>query len=85
MSGDTQATGKVFIERKNPDFVNCNGKKALIEYDEVYWHSMEHTKKEDVERNAIYAKYGYRLLSLNAEDLKTPELLKNKIRGFIDG
>ena len=50
--------GKVIIEKKNPDFININGKKQIIEMYGTYWH-----KPEEVQpRIDTFAKYGYKTL-----------------------
>ncbi|MDO9581338.1 MAG: hypothetical protein Q7J06_12390 [Bacteroidales bacterium] len=68
--------GKLIIDRKNPDFININGKKAIIELWGDYWH-----KGDDPERLIdFYGKYGYRTLVIWTHELKHPETLKEKIR-----
>jgi predicted nucleotide-binding protein (sugar kinase/HSP70/actin superfamily) len=32
--------GKIIIERYNPDFIQCNGKKKIIELFGEYWHNI---------------------------------------------
>ena len=67
--------GKVIIEGKNPDFININGKKQIIEMYGAYWH-----KPEQVEpRMEIFAKYGYKTLILWDYELKNEEKLMEKI------
>ena len=75
--------GKVWIEGKNPDFINCNGRKLIIEFDGMYWH--RNRVELDKIRNSIYAKYGYSILSINEEDIKYGyEHLKKKIGELYD-
>jgi len=56
--------GNFFIERKNPDFININGKKIAIEvfykkHKEVFAHGLENWKQK---REQIFNKYGWTLL-----------------------
>jgi very-short-patch-repair endonuclease len=69
-----------WIENRNPDFVNVNGQKAIIEFDGDYWHNRFPDK--DRLRDATYKKYGYKILSINYIDLKNEESLKKKIHEF---
>lgn len=71
---------KFWIEHKNPDFVNCNGKKLIIEFDGIYWH--QNNKDRDGKRNELYTKYGYRILSVNEDDLRDEKSLTEKIKVF---
>ena len=68
----------MWIEGKNPDFINCNGKKEIIEYN-GHW---KHTKEKDDAKVEIYKKYGYRTLNLYPLDLKNVAVLIDKIRRF---
>lgn len=65
------------IETKNPDFININGKKKIIELFGDYWHKGDDGKK----RAAIFKKYGYDTLIIWEHELKD-ENLKNKIIEF---
>jgi very-short-patch-repair endonuclease len=71
--------GKFWIEKRNPDFINSNGKKLIIEYDGSYWHK---NKERDLLRTQIYSKHGYKMLSLNEIDLKKIESLLEKVKSF---
>jgi hypothetical protein len=63
---------------RNPDFVNCNGKMNLIEFNGVF----RHTESEEIERAAFFAKHGYHTLYLHYADLKDLDLLATKIAEF---
>ena len=55
---------------KNPDFINTNGEKKLIEYAGRYWHTGEEMDK----RTELFAKYGFKTLIIwDNEFLKNPE------------
>ena len=70
--------GKVIIEGKNPDFININGKKQIIELFGNHWH-----KPEEVEpRMNIFARYGYKTLILWDYELKKENILMEKLKSF---
>ena len=55
--------GKFFIERKNPDFINCNGEKIAIEvyyrrHKQLFRNNIEQWKQE---RQDIFSKYGWKI------------------------
>jgi len=71
--GDNQ----VRIESFNPDFININGQKKIIELFGEQWHSSEYRKLLDARRLQTYQLYGYSTLIVwskqlyrNIEDLK---------------
>ena len=69
--------GKVIIERKNPDFININGKKQIIELFGKHWHE----ESEVQPRTDLFAKYGYKTLILWDTELsksKRSDAPKNK-------
>ena len=68
--------GKVWIARRNPDFIHTT-KKIIIEYDSKYYHR---NKQRDIERNKNYAKYGFKTISLNEDDLISEKTLVEKIK-----
>lgn len=70
--------GKFWINGKNPDFINCNGKKLVIEYNGFYTH----TREEEIKRRRLFYRYGYRTLFLHQKDLKDKDKLYDKIDNF---
>ncbi len=72
---------KFWIEHYNPDFININGQKKIIEFFGDYWHN----KKEYIERDAkkikLYRKYGYDCLVIWGKDLKKQKTI-NRILKF---
>lgn len=64
--------GKILIEGKNPDFVNINGRKILIEYNGFYTH----TPEKDKQKTEHYAKYGWTTINLYPIDLKEEIIIK---------
>lgn len=71
---------KFWIEGRNPDFININGKKAIIEYN-GYW---KHTKEKDEAKTQHYALYGFKTLNLYPQDLKNESHLVQTISNFIN-
>ena len=69
---------KFWIEGRNPDFINVNGKKAVIEYN-GHW---KHTKEKDQAKAEHYAKYGFKTLNLYPPDLKSETKLEETILEF---
>ena len=57
--------GSVIICFRNPDFINTNGEKKLIETYFTKWHPPDYEKQ----RANIFAKYGYKTIFFNEGDL----------------
>jgi len=74
--------GKVLIENFNPDFINVNGQKKIIEHFGDYWHNLPGYKIRDKKRLKIYRKYGYETLIIWEHELKDLTKVKNKIKVF---
>jgi hypothetical protein len=68
--------GKFWIEGKNPDFVNVNGKKILIEYN---GYKRTHTVEYDKRKTEHYAKYGWMTINLYPKDLREDVIIQ-KVR-----
>lgn len=69
---------KLWIDGKNPDFVNINGKKKLIELYGDYWHRDDNTQ----DRIDHFAKYGFETLIVWQSEFKDVDVLKNKLTKF---
>ena len=78
--------GKIWIVGKNPDFININGQKKIIELFGDYWHSKKKTgrtkKREERQRINHFAKYGFRTLIVWEKELKNIRRLKKKLVEF---
>jgi len=61
--------GKIYIHKFNPDFINCNGQKKIIEVYGDYWHNLPNYKIRDAERLKVYKEYGYETLVLWESDI----------------
>ncbi len=73
--------GQVLINFKNPDFIECNGRKLLIEVYASFWHNKNYEK----ERTKVFAEYGFKTLFLSENDLDREEWGEHcllKIRNF---
>ena len=58
-------SGEVWLGNRNPDFININGKKQVIELFGAYWHP-----ESDVgQRTEHYKKYGFSTLVIWASEL----------------
>ncbi len=82
-----------WIDGKNPDFLNINGQKKLIELFGEYWHytkpkkeNLNLTKKEveDIRVNH-FKDWGFNTLIIWEDELKNEETLKQKILDFHRG
>lgn len=51
--------GDLIIGGFNPDFVNCNGKKVLIEVFGDYWHTRKDWEARDERRFDVFSQLGY--------------------------
>jgi len=74
--------GKIIIDRFNPDFINVNGQKKIIELYGDYWHNRRDVIKRDKYRLISYAEYGYKTLIIWEHELKDLEIMIAKIMEF---
>jgi len=72
--------GSFVINGKCPDFINCNGKKLIIELFGERWHD----KDEEEPRKEIFKQYGYETLIIWAKELRHLEILINKLNLFME-
>lgn len=65
--------GTVIFGRLCPDFINCNGKKLIIELFGDHWHTGEGIPwgKTEVGRTMAFAEYGYKTLIIWGHDMNT--------------
>lgn len=66
------------INGKNPDFVNCNGQKKIIELFGDYWHKGQNPE----DRAKIFKLFGYDTLVIWESELKNINKVTNKIIEF---
>jgi len=78
--------GSFWVGGKNPDFINVNGQKKIIEMFGDYWHSFEKTRrtKKQEERRRIkhFAEFGFKTLVIWQYELKDTKRLREKLREF---
>jgi len=77
--------GKVIIEGLCPDFININGKKAIIEHFGDYWHTKRGTSWRNTElgRVAAFDSYGFKCLVLWGHELKNEQNVVKKVEQFM--
>jgi len=71
--------GQIWINGKNPDFINTNGKKELVEVLGKYWHNIDETQ----DRITHYSKYGFKCIPVWEDDFLEDEKVLDAIRGSI--
>lgn len=78
--------GEVWFENYNPDFINMDGLKGIIEVFGTYWHrDLANPKLSEWGRGYHYAKYGYKTLVLWENELDNEKRVVTKIRRFNKG
>ncbi len=76
--------GDVWLGNRNPDFINTNGKKQVVEMFGDYWHS----ESDVVQRTIHYEMYGFHTLVIWEHELGVGSDLYSvieKIEVFSDG
>ena len=66
------------INGKNPDFINVNGQKKIIEYNGTHWHQNDIPGR----REAVFAEHGYDTLVIWDKELKDIDRVKFRINKF---
>lgn len=78
--------GSFIIEGLNPDFVNINGKKHIIEVFGRIWHETllkeSDWKRSELGRIMIFNSYGYKTLIIWDDELRDKGLVINRIKQF---
>jgi len=81
--------GTVLIGYKNPDFINVNGQKKLIEIYGDYWHGEQRTGRTKIEeenqRINHFIRYGYQTLIIWEYELEDINDVVNKLKEFSRG
>lgn len=68
-------TAQVIIDRKVPDFVNVNGRKAVVEL----WGALYHKAEDPEVLVSHYGRYGYKASVIWAKELQSPEKLRQRL------
>lgn len=75
--------GDFWIGGRNPDFVNVNGKKQVIELFGTHWHGPDITDATEEDKISHYSSYGFGCLILWDDELfDIPEVVR-KVRDFV--
>lgn len=78
--------GSLIIEGLNPDFININGKKNIIEVFGRVWHETllkdKDWKRSELGRIMIFNSYGFKTLIIWENELKDEEKVVRKIKRF---
>jgi G:T-mismatch repair DNA endonuclease (very short patch repair protein) len=69
--------GELIIDGFNPDFVNCNGKKVLIEVFGDYWHTRKDWEERDERRFESFLSLGYATIVFWEHELVKSRQVKN--------
>lgn len=76
--------GKIIIEGFNPDFIDSDGSKQVIEVNGDFWHRIPKMMEKDERKLKAYRKYGYKTLIIweneltkNLDETKIVEKIKN--------
>lgn len=72
--------GQVVISGKNPDFINVNGQKKIIELFGDYWHRGQNPE----DRAEMFKPYGYETLVIWERELKDIKTVMTKIQAFAE-
>lgn len=73
--------GSFWIENINPDFVNTNNEKIIIEVFGDYWHNRPEEIKKDSEKGKLLEEYGWKRIILWERDLNESSF--EDVVGFI--
>jgi len=77
--------GELILGGKNPDFVNLNGQKQIIEIFGDYWHKRDNIPFHQTLKGTIehYKKYGYDCLVIWQSELSKEVTIMKKIFNFL--
>lgn len=75
--------GEVVIGWYNPDFINTNGQKVVVELYGCYWHKCKicnfGNRDSEISRVKNYAKYGFKTIEIWEHEIDDEQLILNKI------
>lgn len=75
-------SGDVILGGFNPDFINVNGQKKIIELYGDYWHNLPGYKERDKRRLNAYKEFGYKTLIIWEKELRNKGKLIEKLLKF---
>ena len=70
--------GRVWLDGRNPDFMNVNGKKQVIEVFGMFWHE----ESEEAERIVHYKKLGFDCLVIWEYDTLNEDLVVESVKNL---
>lgn len=74
--------GSFILGNKNPDFINYNGKKQVIELFGQYWHTEPMISQPIQERIDLFKSYGFECLIIWDYELDNPVKVIRRIKNF---
>lgn len=78
--------GSFIIEGLNPDFINIDGKKNIIEVFGRVWHETllrnKDWKRSELGRIMVYNSYGFKTLIIWDDEIDNKKVIANKIKLF---
>ena len=74
--------GEIILGGFNPDFININGQKKIIELYGDYWHNLPEYKERDKRRIITYKREGYKTLIIWEHEFKNQIKIVDKIKEF---
>lgn len=77
--------GSLILYGLNPDFVDCDGSKRIIEVFGDYWHSGKRDlrwQETEQGKKAVYGQLGFKALVIWEHELKEPDKVLEKIKEF---
>ena len=82
--------GDTIINRKVPDWINCNGQKKVILHNGIYWHLGKFQKdnptwtkaKEEEKLNKPYNELGFKVCHIWEDEFKNEQKIIEKIKVF---
>lgn len=81
--------GSILIDGLNPDFINVNGKKLIIEFFGEPWHTDRlgpiNWRRTEEGRKTVFASFGYRTLVIWDRELNDLTDLKQRVVSFAGG
>jgi len=81
--------GGVYFGRCNPDFINVNGQKKIIEVFGEYWHRDRTNKpipyyQTEEGRKVVFSRFGYQTLVIWSKELEDIPTVTQKILAFVE-
>ena len=70
--------GEVWFGNRNPDFINTNGKKQVIELLGTYWHPLF----DGADRVEHYKQYGFSCLAVWEDELQDEDKVIKRVKKF---